>query len=490
MRPGLLISLLRAEGPRAVADRLRDRWREASERRRHRLFDVASPPWRRQPFPALSVLTTPPARRLGGVQVQLAARRQAQEAMAPFAILFPLAGRWRLEVTADGRRWAADLGAWTPSAPPALADAGFVAAVRRAAGVVGTGLIHLEQAAGVPLASLLDLARGGAQPALGLVASLHDFALFCPRADLVAQPDQRFCDYCRDATSCARCLGVDWPRAATNAERRVVASELLAAAAAIVFPSSFLAVEHRRLFGVVPAREVLLAPPADLAPGTGVSAAAARRFAGGPRPLRHVAMAGRVTVANGGRLFAELVRQLAPVLPEVRWSVYGGGDPALLAELRAAGVRIVGYYRSGTLSSRLVADDVDVVALPSTCPESYCLVLDECLRAAVPVVAFAVGALGERVPALAAGVLVPLEAGGEGIVRHLTELAREGVAPPPLAMVEGLPSAAGAASAILALYREVSAAASAAASTTARAASPAAVSPAARTPPAAGAPAP
>jgi len=103
----------------------------------------------------------------------------------------------------------------------------------------------------------------------------------------------------------------------------------------------------------------------------------------------------------------------------LRWSAYGGGDPELLARLRRLPVRVRGYYRSGTLPRLLRRDGVDLALLLSIVPESYNLVLDECAAAGVPVVAFDLGAVGER---LRSGQLVPLAEGAEGIVRAMSLL--------------------------------------------------------------------
>jgi glycosyltransferase involved in cell wall biosynthesis len=80
----------------------------------------------------------------------------------------------------------------------------------------------------------------------------------------------------------------------------------------------------------------------------------------------------------------------------IRWSAYGGGDAQILSRLRAQGVRIYGYYRAGSLPALLRRDAVDVALFLSIWPETYALVVDECLLASVPVVAFDIGAPAER----------------------------------------------------------------------------------------------
>lgn len=416
--------VLQAEGARAVRDRTLDRLAEA---RRQRSFSPAPATWRPgAPIPVLNLISTRPAPRLGGVQAQLLARIEREAESRPIALLYPDGAAWRLEVQ-EGETRRAIL----------LAEPSFEAVVRQAADVVGAGAVHVEGLAGLPLESLLRLGRR-------LILSLHDFAAFCLRPHLLEQPVLQFCCYSRDLARCGRCLREDWPvEDAFQAERRAVAAELLQSAEALVFPSGFLQRAYSDLFpGLPPERQHILAP------GVSPLAAAPQSH----RPLRHVALVGGVQAHKGALVFAEAVRRMKGV--GLRWSAYGGGDPALLHHLRGLGVRVRGYYRSGSLPGLLRRDRVDLALLLSIVPESYGLALGECLAAGVPVVAFDLGALGERIPRLGAGRLVPPEAGAEGVAAALDQLLTAGGLP-EVETAESIPNARSAAVACLQLYREL-----------------------------------
>ena len=375
--------VLRTEGLLAVRDRALDRLAEA---RRRRSFSPALSGWRPAPVSVLHLSATPPAPRLGGVQAHLLRSLEPGT-----ALLYPEAGGWRLEVQG---RFLTFPGA--PPSPIALEDAAFEEAVRSAAGLLGARSLHVEGLAGVPLRSLLRF------PDLSL--ALHDFAAFCPRPHLLERPQLRFCGYSRDLERCGRCLRQDWRvEDAWQAERRAVAAELLARASALIFPSEFLRRTYGELFpGLAPERQRIVPPTAGIAPLPPRE----------PGPVRHAALVGGVQAHKGALVFEEVARRV-----DLRWTVYGGGDPELLARLRRLPrVRVRGYYRSGTLPLLLRRDGVDLALLLSIVPESYSLVLDECAAAGVPVVAFDLGAVGER---LQRGRLVPLEEGAEGIVRAL-----------------------------------------------------------------------
>jgi glycosyltransferase involved in cell wall biosynthesis len=432
---------LRAEGLPALRDRLSDRWRERSRRLS---FLAADDPVDLPANPVLNLLSTAPTPRLGGLQAQLLSRIEAER--RPLALLYPEPGAWRLEVTAGARRLSLTLAGGAPPSPVALADEAFERAVTRAAGEVRARALHVEGLAALPLASLLALHRSGLQ----LVLSVHDFSLFCPRPHLLESPELRFCGYSRERERCARCLAQDWPVVpGFQEERRELARELFHAAAAVVYPSDFLRRRHLELFPGIPAgRQRVIEPPGPLA--------AVWPPAIHERPVRHIAYIGSFLPHKGALVFEEVVRRMAPAdFPDLRWSAYGGGDPALLLELRRLPrTRVRGYYRAGSLVDHLRRDGVDLALLLSIVPESYSLALSECLAAGVPVVAFDHGAIAERLRRHGGGLLVEPAAGALGIAAtvaaRIQGLQIPGEGPPP-----ETPSAGDAARAFADLYREL-----------------------------------
>jgi hypothetical protein len=403
---GVAWRVLRTEGLLSVRDRTADRIAEA---RRRRSFTPAPPSWRpASPIPVLTLSAAAPAPRLGGVQAQLLKRIEDEAEQRPTALLYPEAGGWRLEVEAAGERRALSFPCNPPS-PITLEDAAFENAVREAVQIVGAKTIHAEGLAGLPPVSLVRLGREG----LDLTLSLHDFAPFCPRPHLLERPHLRFCWYSRDLARCGSCLRQDWPvQDDFQRQRRQIDAELLATASTLTFPSEFLQRTYMELFpDLSPERQRVVAPA-----GAEVAPLPHRE----PRPIRHVALVGGVQAHKGALVFEEVVRRMEGA--GLRWTAYGGGDPKLLSRLRRLPrVRVRGYYRNGTLPRLLRQDEVDWALLLSIVPETYSLVLDECVAAGVSVLAFDLGAVGDRLPRLGAGRLVALEEGVEGIVRELRE---------------------------------------------------------------------
>lgn len=403
--------LFRAEGLRGLAERLADRWEEARGRRGERTVAPAELVPAGAAVPVLDVLATPLAPRWGGVPVQLGARLAEEALRGPTALLAPEASWWTLRTTNGEDRRRARLGPWRPGTDPSEAPDGAVGTVLEAARLVGARIVNVEGAAGWPPDALREVARSG----LKLVVSLHDFALFCPRPNLVEEPHARFCGYSRGAERCRACLGATWSLPAGFVEEwRRQAAELLGSADAVIYPSEFLRRRHAELFpGVRPGLERVIGPPV---PGRTEEGMAGRTLGDERDVLRHVAFVGAYRRHKGALVFEELLRS-APKAGSraVRWSVFGSGDPALLLEARRLGARVVGHYRAGGLPRLLRNERVGVALLLSIWPETFGLTLSECRAAGVPVIAFEHGAIAERIAAEGGGLLVPPDLGAAGV---------------------------------------------------------------------------
>ena len=440
--------LLRAEGTRGLAERLADRIGALQARLEERTVPPERLAREAGPAPVLDVLATPVAPRFGGVPVQLGARRAEEARLRPTALLAPEAGWWTLRATRGGEALRTRLGPVATGADPSVGLREGLATVLGAARLVGARIVNVEGLAGWPPAALGNLVGTG----LGLVVSLHDFALFCPRPNLVELPGARFCGFSRDAERCRACLAATWnlPAGCVEGWRRD-AEALLATADAVVYPSEYLRRQHAALFpGVRAGLERVIAPPAPGEDATGPTPAT-RRIARGK--AARVAFVGAYRPHKGALVFEELVRTWTPVSRPVRWSILGSGDAALVMRARSRGVHVAGHYRAGSLARRLREEEADVALLLSIWPETFGLTLSECRSAGVPVVAFAHGAIAERVADEGGGLLVPPEEGAAGVAETLEGLLSGRVGVPPFRGEACGPSPARAALERSALYR-------------------------------------
>jgi glycosyltransferase involved in cell wall biosynthesis len=370
-------------------------------------------------MPVLQVLPVALKARQGGVAVQLLRRLEAESAVRPWALLSRERRAYRLEMVHGRQAWAEMIEAAPAPPPTTLEDPAFEDVVTRAQRAVGASAIHFEGLAGLPLRSV---ARLGGEARL--VFSIHDFALFCARPHLAQRPDDRFCGYCTDLSRCQLCLQESWSvPAGFQGDYRAAARAALDRATALVFPSRYLQAQHAELFAIAPGVVQRVIPPAA-APATARAAGAATA------DPRHLALVGAVHTHKGAAVFEDLVYRLrAAGRDDLRFSVWGGGDPAWLRRLRLLpGVDVRGYYRAGSLSARLRQHGVGLALLLSIVPEAYGLTLDECLIAGVPAIAFDHGAMAERIRERGGGRLVPLAQGAAGVAETIRELVDGGAA--------------------------------------------------------------
>jgi glycosyltransferase involved in cell wall biosynthesis len=398
---------LRAESLRSVWERAADR---RADLRRERAFESLSAEPLQDRSEVLNVLPFPLRRQWGGTALQALARFDEEAPLRPLAVAMPaVSGEWRVESRSGVERRVTRLDAAWPPDPLALADPAFEAAMLRAAELSGSSILHFESAAGLPLRSLLRLADRGSR----WVLSVQDFALFCPRPNLVELGPASFCGFCRDPPRCSACLsplGDISPR--FQEERRELAAAVMARAGELVFPSAYLRAEHERLFpGAFERAHVI--PPAL----PGLSVASPR-----PGPIRHVAFIGALQRHKGAHLVPEIASRLSG--SNVHFSVFGGGDAELTRPIREhRALRWHGWYRAGSLPRLLRREEVDLALLLSIVPESHSLTLDECLAGGVPALAFDHGALGERIGAMRCGKLIPLAGGALAVSEAILALA-------------------------------------------------------------------
>ncbi|MEO8195871.1 MAG: glycosyltransferase [Thermoanaerobaculia bacterium] len=413
-RLALVARLLRAEGPRALVERWRDRRLDARRARRFALLaapDGTPPPPAGARSATLWVLPFPLQRRRGGAAIQLLVRLEERATLEPVALLQRLPDRFRCELWGAGverpaaREWPAGIAA------EALADFTFEPVLLAAARWVGATRLHFESLVDLPLALPLEILRRG----LPFGCSAHDFALFCPRPHLVEVPRNRFCEFSIEPERCARCLAEEWTLPASfQEERRATAARLVGAADQVEFPSEYMRCEHLRLFPALDPARARIVVPRSLEPEAHGAATTRRAVR---RPPRRIAFAGAVHPHKGAHDFEAVVRSLSAAgRSDFDWHVFGGGDAECLRRLRRLPrTRVHGYYRAGSLPARLVEARIDLVLLLSIWPEAHCLVLDECAAAGIPVVAYELGAPGERIRANGWGELVDPRAGVAGV---------------------------------------------------------------------------
>jgi glycosyltransferase involved in cell wall biosynthesis len=259
--------------------------------------------------------------------------------------------------------------------------------------------------------------------------SLHDFQLYCRRPHLMESTTFDFCAYSRDHVRCRRCLeasGMPETKSAASAqdEWRSDSAALLRRSAAVIAPSRFIAKAVADLFSDLQIGDKTCVIKNERA----TEPSGSSRVGEDAGERVRVVFVGQFTRSKGSAVFAQIAYALARD-PRFSFRVVGGiVDHESLRLARAATrVKTSGWYRRERLAELLDAD-TDVVALVSVVPESWSYTLTEVLTAGTPVLAFDLGAVGERLRRMGRQRwLVPRDEGAAGFVRRLREHAEGGL---------------------------------------------------------------
>jgi GT2 family glycosyltransferase/glycosyltransferase involved in cell wall biosynthesis len=244
---------------------------------------------------------------------------------------------------------------------------------------------------------------------------IHDYSWVCPRVTLI-DGTNRYCgepeiSICR---SCVRRNGSRLAEKISVASLRARSEIWLRSARRVIAPSADTAGRLRRYIKdlVVEVRpHAAAAPPAPLA----------------RRPSRRgalrVAVLGAIGTHKGYRVLLRCARDARARELPIEFIVIGHteNDARLLATGK---VFITGRYHEEEAVHLIQREQPDIAWLPSVWPETWCYTLDYALQAALPVAAFDLGAIAERLRAMGVGELMPLDSSASQINQRLLAAGR------------------------------------------------------------------
>ena len=105
-----------------------------------------------------------------------------------------------------------------------------------------------------------------------------------------------------------------------------------------------------------------------------------------------VGIIGQISVQKGAMVVKEMLARIDSEHPAVRVVVIGALDIALKSDR----LRVTGPYRHEDLVDLIEANGINMFFFPSICPETFSYVTEEMIRLGLPIVAFDLGAPGER----------------------------------------------------------------------------------------------
>jgi GT2 family glycosyltransferase len=231
---------------------------------------------------------------------------------------------------------------------------------------------------------------------------VHDYAWICPRVTLIGGTG-RYCGE-PEASTCTTCVR----RHGSNLGERLSVTALrersarwLQGARQVTAPSTDTA---RRI-----ARHIERA--IDVRPHSPQpSPVPALRPQGEPARARiRIALIGAIAEHKGYRVLLDCARDAKRRGLPVEFVVIGFSENDM-ALRRTGHVFLTGRYVEGEAPHLLRREQPDLIFMASVWPETWCYTLDDALGQGVPILAFDLGAVAERLRALRVGHLLPVDA--------------------------------------------------------------------------------
>lgn len=256
--------------------------------------------------------------------------------------------------------------------------------------------IEIHHFAGLPAAALELVTHLG----VPYDVYVHDYSWICPRLTLIGG-DNAYCGEppVEDCETCIRAHGTELDESLTVAALRTRSAGILNGAKQVIVPTNDV---RSRLAGYFPDVSMQVIPwEAPIR----------------PRPCSSVRRSGRVCVAvigaigiqKGHQILLECARDAAQRNLNLDFVVIGYtiDDAPLLATGR---VFITGSYADGEIASLLEREQCQIALFLSVAPETWCYALTHAMAAGLPIAAFRLGAIAERLSAYGAAHLLPLAA--------------------------------------------------------------------------------
>jgi glycosyltransferase involved in cell wall biosynthesis len=139
-----------------------------------------------------------------------------------------------------------------------------------------------------------------------------------------------------------------------------------------------------------------------------------------------IGIIGQISEQKGALVVKELLARIDRDHPGARVVVIGGLD----IPVRSPRLTVTGPYKHEDLVGLIEANGINVAFFPSICPETFSYVTEEMIRLELPIVAFDLGAPGERLKSYRRGRLCPevsAESALSTLVRFHDELAAKEV---------------------------------------------------------------
>jgi GT2 family glycosyltransferase/glycosyltransferase involved in cell wall biosynthesis len=243
---------------------------------------------------------------------------------------------------------------------------------------------------------------------------VHDYSWICPRLTLTGQNG----GYCgeppvEDCEKCIREHGTALEESLTVAVLRTRSASILNGANHVIAPSKDVRSRLARYFPGLSIKVMAWEKPIEPLSRPRVM----------PSGRVRVLVIGAISIPKGFQILLECARDAneRDLLLDFVVIGYTSDDAALLATNRAF---ITGPYADNEIPALLEREQGDVAFFPSIIPETWCYALSHAMAWGLPIVAFGLGAIAERLRTYAAAELLPLGMTARGINDALLRLVQ------------------------------------------------------------------
>ena len=239
------------------------------------------------------------------------------------------------------------------------------------------------------------------------IITLHDLYMICPSINMVYR--DKYCEF-DETKDCAKCLNIrygvnsnvlnNWQKTCLNVLKKfdkiIVPSENTKKIFKNIYKELDIeTVEH----GVT----VIRTKPKERT---------SKEF--------NIAFVGAMAIHKGSNILKELVNKNTN--SNIKIHLFGKSEDKTLAKSRGNYINH-GKYTRGELPQLLIDNDIDLVCIFATWPETYSYTLTESYMAKVPVLTFDIGAVGERVQKDDLGWTIKLNTSSSKILEKIQEIS-------------------------------------------------------------------
>ncbi|MCI8273615.1 MAG: glycosyltransferase [Clostridia bacterium] len=240
------------------------------------------------------------------------------------------------------------------------------------------------------------------------IITLHDLYMICPSINMIYK--DKYCEY--DKTKdCAKCLNIRYgvnSNILTNWQTRC--KQVLKEFDKIIVPSENTKKLFDKVYKDLPIEVVehgvIISKPSE-------SARISKYF--------NIAFVGSMAIHKGSNILKELIK--VNKKSNIKIHLFGKSEDRELARSHSSYINH-GKYTRGELPQLLIKNDIDLVCIFATWPETYSYTLTECYMAQIPVITFNIGAVGDRVKKDGLGWTIDINSSAADILNKIEEISK------------------------------------------------------------------